>query len=214
MRILGTLTQTRNNSALLSRRTLLGLGVAGMAAAVLPRGAFAALDNTQASALISQAVADVNAAIASGKAGPALYAQFEALFNKYADVPTIARSALGSAARQASPAQIQGFTSAFRGYLARKYGKRFNEFRGAKFEVQGARQVKTFYEVATTAHLPGKEPFNVQWQVSDKSGKNLFFNIIVEGVNMLASERTEIGAMLDQQKGDIDALIAALKIAG
>ena len=31
---------------------------------------------------------------------------------------------------------------------------------------------------------------------------------------MLASERTEIGAMLDQQKGDIDALIAALKTAG
>jgi phospholipid transport system substrate-binding protein len=80
MRILGTLTPIRNDGVRLGRRAALGLGVAGVAAAVLPRGAFAALDNTQASALISQAVADVNAAIASGKTGPALYAQFEALF--------------------------------------------------------------------------------------------------------------------------------------
>jgi phospholipid transport system substrate-binding protein len=49
--------------------------------------------------------------------------------------------------------------------------------------------------------------------VSDKSGKNLFFNIIIEGVNMLASERTEVGAMLDKRKGNIDALITDLKTA-
>lgn len=208
----GTPMPTRNND--LSRRALMVSALAGATLVAMPRGAFAALDNAQASALITRAVGDVNAAIASGQTGPKLYAQFEAIFNKYADVPTIARSALGSAARQASPAQLSSFTSAFRSYISRKYGKRFNEFRGAQFEVQGARQVKTFYEVATTAHLPGQQPFQVQWQVSDRSGKNLFFNIIVEGVNMLASERTEIGAMLDQQKGDIDALIKALGTAG
>ena len=48
---------------------------------------------------------------------------------------------------------------------------------------------------------------------SDKSGKNLFFNIIIEGVNMLASERTEVGAMLDKRKGNLDALIQDLKSA-
>jgi phospholipid transport system substrate-binding protein len=47
--------------------------------------------------------------------------------------------------------------------------------------------------------------------VSDKAGKSLFFNIIIEGVNMLASERAEVGAMLDKRKGDIDALIEDLK---
>lgn len=212
MPMLGTHILNRTSDT--SRRALLAAGLASAALFALPRGAFAALDDTQANALITQAVNDVNAAIASGQTGNALYARFEALFNKYADVPTIARSALGPAARQATPAQLNAFTSAFRSYLARKYGKRFNEFRGAKFQVQGARQVKTFYEVATTALLPGQRPFQVQWQVSDKSGKNLFFNIIVEGVNMLASERTEIGAMLDQQKGSIDNLIKALNSAG
>jgi len=41
----------------------------------------------------------------------------------------------------------------------------------------------------------------------------LFFNIIIEGINMLASERTEVGALLDANGGDMTKLIAALKSA-
>ena len=108
---------------------------------------------------------------------------------------------------------MSAFTKAYQGYLSRKYGKRFREFIGGKIEVTGAQPIKSYYEVISVATLQGEAPFEVRWQVSDKSGKNLFFNIIIEGVNMLASEREEVGAMLKQQKGDIDALIAALKSA-
>lgn len=195
------------------RRLMAGAGAALLAAGLLRPGMALALDDAQARELISRAVDDVNAAIDSGQTGPALYARFEALFVAYADVPTIARSALGTAARSASPGQMQAFTSAFRGYISRKYGKRFREFIGARFEVVGARQVKSFYEVKTVAHLKGEAPFEVLWHVSDKSGQKLFFNIIIEGVNMLAAERTELGAMLDARKGNLDALIADLKAA-
>lgn len=196
------------------RRRLLGGGLAALAGAmVLPRGAFA-LNDTQARALISRAVDEVNSAIDSGKTGQPLYDLFESIFVRFADVPTIARSALGTAARSASAAQMAAFTNAFRGYISRKYGKRFREFIGARFEVQGARLVKGFYEVKTVAFLQGQAPFEVLWHVSDKSGKDLFFNIIIEGVNMLAAERTEIGAMLDARHGDINALIKDLQSAG
>ena len=67
--------------------------------------------------------------------------------------------------------------------------------------------------MTSVAHLKGQAPFDVRWHVSDKSGRNLFFNIIIEGVNMLASEQAEIGAMLDKRKGDIAALTADLKTA-
>ena len=196
-----------------NRRSVLGLGVAGALVALAPGQAFA-LNDAQARALIQRAVNDVNSAIASGNTGPALYAMFERIFSKYADVNVIARSALGVAARQASAAQLAAFTRAYQGYLSRKYGKRFREFIGAQFAVQGARPIKTFYEVKTTATLRGQAPFEVLWQVSDRSGQDKFFNLIVEGVNMLASERSEIGAMLDRRRGNIDALIQDLKTAG
>ncbi|MGD9916902.1 MAG: phospholipid-binding protein MlaC [Paenirhodobacter sp.] len=195
------------------RRALLGAALGGLATLALPRAAFA-LTDAQAKALIGRAIDEVNGAIDSGKTGEPLYALFETIFTRYADVPTIARSALGSAARTATPAQMAAFTTAFRGYISRKYGKRFREFIGGRFEVQGARAVKGFYEVKTTAILQGQAPFEVLWHVSDKSGKDLFFNIIIEGVNMLAAERTEIGSMLDARRGNIDALITDLKTAG
>ena len=39
---------------------------------------------------------------------------------------------------------------------------------------------------------------------------NKFFNLYIEGINMLLSERAEIGAMLDARGGNLDALIRDL----
>jgi phospholipid transport system substrate-binding protein len=196
----------------LTRRQVLGLGLAGLVAASLPRAALA-LDVGQARGLIDDVVGEINRVISSGGSEAAMLGQFEALFVRYADVPVIARSVLGPAGRQASPAQMQAFTKAFQGYISRKYGRRFREFIGGRIEVADARAVKSYCEVITTAFLRGEAPFEVRFQVSDKSGRLLFFNIIIEGVNMLASERTEIGAMLDRQGGNLDALISELQTA-
>ncbi|WP_112310127.1 MlaC/ttg2D family ABC transporter substrate-binding protein [Pseudogemmobacter bohemicus] len=195
----------------LSRRHFLGTGLAA-AAALGAMPAFA-LSDAEARALIDKAVADINAIINSGRSEAQMYPAFEKLFATYADVPQIARSALGPAAKTASKAQLQSFTTAYQGYVSRKYGRRFREFIGGRIEVTGARPVKSYFEVISTAYLKGESPFEVRWHVSNKSGKNLFFNIIIEGVNMLASERTEIGAMLDKRKGDVDALVQDLQRA-
>ena len=74
-----------------------------------------------------------------------------------------------------------------------------------------SKPVKSFFEVVSVASLQGEAPFDLRWHVSDKSGKNLFFNIIIEGVNMLASERTEIGALMDKNGGDLNATIEMMK---
>ncbi|WP_235823665.1 MlaC/ttg2D family ABC transporter substrate-binding protein [Actibacterium lipolyticum] len=197
----------------MTRRTALAGLLAVPTAMAFPSGALA-LNTAQAKSLIDSVVTEINAIINSGKSETQMYAAFEKIFARYADVPIIARSALGVAARSASAAQMNTFTTVFRGYISRKYGKRFREFIGGRLEVNDARQVKSFYEVKTTAFLKGESPFEVVFLVSDKSGKNLFFNLFIEGVNMLASERTEIGAMLDRRGGNIDKLIADLKTAG
>ena len=198
--------------ALTRRGFVLGTVAGAAGALALPRSA-AALDLNSARALIDRAIGDVNKVINSGKAEAAMYKDFERIFAKYADVPTIARSALGVAARSASAAQLSTFTKAYQGYIGRKYGKRFREFIGGKIEVVDARPVKSYFEVISVAHLRGEAPFDLRWHVSNKSGKDLFFNIIIEGVHMLASERQEIGAMLDRRKGDIGALINDLNAA-
>lgn len=188
----------------------------GSAALILvqPATVAAALTENEARNLINQAVAEINRVINSGQSASAMYRSFEGIFKKYADVPTIARSALGPPARSASRSQMRAFTDAFAGYMARKYGKRFGEFRGGTVEVTGARAVKSFQEVQAIARLRGQSPFAVSFMVSDRSGRDKFFDLLIEGISLLKSERAEIGAMLDRRGGNIDALIADLQRAG
>ena len=194
-----------------TRRGFLGLLGSGLVLAAVPAQA---LDKDQARALIQKSLDEVYAVINSGQPPAQMFKAFEAIFARYADVDIIARSALGPAARQVSAGEFAAYKTAFQGYIGRKYGKRFREFIGSRIEVTGARPVKSFYAVTSVAHLKGRSPMEMEWHVSDKSGKSSYFNIIIEGVNMLASERAEIGAMLARRKGDIAALTADLHQAG
>jgi phospholipid transport system substrate-binding protein len=169
-----------------------------------------ALSAAQAQTLVDSVVAEINRVIDSGASEAAMIRDFEGIFDRYADVPAIARYALGADARSASSAQMTRFTAAFRSYITRKYGRRFREFIGGQIVVQNARAIQDNYEVQTTAVLRGQPPFRVDFRVSDKSGRVAFYNIIIEGIDMLLSERTEIGAMLDRRGGDLNRLVSDL----
>ena len=196
----------------LTRRGLLAGIVAG-AAVSLARPA-AALTVAQARALIDRVVGEINAIISSGKSEAGMIADFERLFARYADIPFIAPRVLGPIARSLSSAQMRAYSDALQGYIARKYGKRFREFIGGRIVVNDARQIRSYYEVASVVHLRGKAPFDVRWIVSDRSGRDLFRDLIIEGVSMVATEATEVRAMLDRRGGDIAGLTADLRRAG
>lgn len=201
----------------LSRRATLSILGAVAGASWLGSGLVSmarALTTSEAEILISKLVSEIDTSINSGKTGQSLYKDFERIFEKYGDVPIIAQTVLGVEWRSASSAQRRAFADAFKGYMARKYGKRFQEFKGARIEVTGARPVKSFYQVQAVAFLRGNSPFQVVFLVSDRSGKDKFFNLIIEGVNMRISESSAIGSMLDKRGGNLDAMIADLKKAG
>ena len=193
----------------LDRRHFLASSAALALTAALPTQALAVTPQ-EGAALVNRAVAEINTVIASGKSEAAMINDFATIFDRYADTAYVASYALGNDRRRATPAQIQQFIAAFRGYVARKYGRRFREFIGGEIRVEGARTVNSWVEVQTTTFLRGQSPIRVDFHVSDRPGRPVFFNLIIEGVNMLLSERTEVGAMLDRRGGNIDQLIADL----
>ena len=192
---------------LMTRRSLMA---AGAAAVVFPQPGFA-LSAPAAQELVTKLIADVNTVISSGKSEAGMIADFAKVLDRHADVPTIARYCLGADARAASASQMAAYTPAFANYIATKYGRRFREFIGGEITVQGARPIKSWIEVETTVLLRGRSPLRMDWHVSDRSGRHLFFNFIIEGVNMLLTERAEVGAMLDRQRRDLDKLIAEMR---
>ena len=188
----------------LTRRTVLaGLATVPMAAqAVTPQAA---------QTMVEALVRDVNEVIASGMSEPQMIQRFGQILDRYSDVPTIARYCLGVDARRASAGELASYAAAFRDYIASKYGRRFREFVGGEIVVVGAQPVKTWVEVETTVVLRNRSPFRMDWHVSDRSGRDAFFNFIIEGINMLLTERTEIQALLDRNRGSINALIEDMR---
>ena len=189
-----------------SRRYFLTAAGGAACSTVLPMPSFA-LTSSQAEGLVNSAVADINGVIASGASINSMVNSFKGIFDRYADTAYLAAYALGNDGRSATNAQKQAFSDVFGSYLANKYGRRFNEFSGGQIQVQGSRPVNSYVEVRTLAVLPNQSPFQVDFHVSDRIGRPVFFNLIVEGVNMLLSERAEVGALLDARGGNLDALI-------
>ena len=181
------------------------LGIAGLYAS--PVFAFKKSD---AEKLIKNLTNDVLGAVNEQKSEDIMFSRFEEIFSKYADVPLIARKALGPSWRGASKAQRSAYVSAFRGYMARYYGKRFEEFLGSEIIVSNSRKTSGGFLVSTNIILKDGSNYQAQWHVIDARGKYLMYNLFLEGVSVLSDVRVQIGSMLDKRAGSIDRLIEHL----
>ncbi len=194
----------------LTRRRLLG-GIAAIGlVAALGRPVLAASTDA-ATAFVTTLTQQLLALVNSGKSPAQVYAGFEGILARYADMPAIAASVLGPPWRGASQGQKQAFVAGFQHYLSHRYGKQFDEYTNARFQVTGARDGgKAGVLVSTKVVRPGHDDIAVDYQVSDRSGQTKVVNLIIEGVSMLATERAEIGSIVEAQHGNIDAVSAQL----
>jgi phospholipid transport system substrate-binding protein len=181
------------------------LGIAGLYAS--PVFAFKKSD---AEKLIKNLTNDVLGAVNEQKSEDIMFSRFEEIFSRYADVPLIARKALGPTWRGASKAQRSAYVSAFRGYMARYYGKRFEEFLGSEIIVSNSRKTSGGFLVGSNIILKDGSSYQAQWHVIDARGKYLMYNLFLEGVSVLSDVRVQIGSMLDKRAGSIDRLIEHL----
>ena len=197
-----------------SRRNLLLCGTATVVAAALPAPSLA-LTIDQARGLVDSVVKEVTRIVNSSTSEGQAIASFERILDRYSELAVIARAVLGPPWRQASGAQQKAYVTAFRGYVARKYGRQFREFKGAQVQITGAAdRGNKGVLVNTSVKMPGREAVNVTWQVSDRGGSPKVLDIIVEGIRMISTERTEVGSILSANRNNLDALIADLSKRG
>jgi phospholipid transport system substrate-binding protein len=196
-----------------NRRSFLGGVTTSVALTAFSTAGFA-LTKQEAETLIGKLSSDIFKVINSGKSGNAMYRDFDRIMGKYAAINAIARTVLGPPWRSATSAQQSAYIKAFRGYISRKYGKRFREFIGSEIKVVSAKKVKSGVLVKSVVKFKGSSPFTVDWQVFERGGKTQMFDLYIEGISMIKSEREEVGSMLDRSGGKIDKLIKRLNAAG
>ena len=169
-----------------------------------------ALSERGAEKLIGAALGDIQSAIDSGARGEELFARFEVIFREYADVAYITRGVLGRGV-EADEKQIAEFSDAFVTYMSRKYGKWFEVIIGATLELERLVPLtKERYEARASANLRDFDPFEVTFLLHTRGGRDMFYNMEVEGVNVMLAERAELRRVLDGLGGDIDRLTAVI----
>lgn len=192
------------------RRAVLALGPALLVAG-LPQTARAATTD-QAIQMVEKISGELIQIVRSSQSQSNALTQFQRMFVTYGDIPVIARSVLGQPWNGMNGAQQNAFVAAFQGYLSRKYGTQFREFRDAQVRVTGAKDFGAKgILVNTVVSYANQPPFSVDWQVSDRSGKLKMFNVLIEGVSMLSTERSEIRALLAANGNSVDRLISELQ---
>jgi len=170
-----------------------------------------ALEQPEAELFIGKIVAEVNEIISSDEAEEISLQKLQAVFERYADINIMALTTLGAARRAASAGDLDIYREAFKVYFLDKYAKRFRELTGGNIEVVSTHKVKSYVEVRSTMTMMDWAPFDVIWLISDRSGSIKVFNIIMDGISLLAFERTEIGVMLENRGGSIKSLSETLR---
>lgn len=163
-----------------------------------------------AAALVGEVFSKIEAVAAANMSDADIASAIDRLFRQHADVVILARSSLGPDSRRATPEQLQTFTDAFVRYISRKYAGSFSSFTGGSVEVKNVTEVRSWKEVQSVVHLDGTEPLEVIFLVSDRTGENLFFDMIVEGISLRRTLQVEIVGILEAHNGDIDKVIAEI----
>jgi phospholipid transport system substrate-binding protein len=64
--------------------------------------------------------------------------------------------------------------------------------------------------VKTSIIRAGEAPVAVDWLVTDRPGRIVITDFVIEGISMLITEREEIGSMLEARRGNVELLIGDL----
>ena len=199
---------------MLSRRTRLHGGLAASTTLALPGPLLAAAppkaSDGSAAFIKTLAAQAIDILQPSGSKIEAREAQFRELLSAGFDMPFIARFVLGKYWRKSTPQQRADYQTLFTEFILQSYSRRMGGFSGETFTVSGARAAgKKDVLVRTQIDRAGGLQIKAEWRVRPKDGRYRIIDIMVEGVSMAVTQRSEFNAVVRQH--DMQGLLQTLR---
>ena len=139
-------------------------------------------------------------------------ARFRELFHNDFDSPGIARFVLGRYWRTASPDEQKEFLKLFDDYVVFVYTARLSDFEGEQFKITGARSDQNAVIVSSDVVTPGApQPLKVDWRLVNGDGAYKINDVIVDGVSMLVTQRSEFASVIQRHGGQVQGLIDLMR---
>ena len=138
--------------------------------------------------------------------------EFARLLQDSFDMETIGRFTLGRYWRVSTKQQREEYLKLFRQMVVDVYSARFSEYKGQRFDVRSVRQDGEKDAIVTSFIVPPEGPeVQVDWRVRYKDGRYKVVDVIVEGVSMSVTQRSDFSAVIQRGGGDVQVLLAHLR---
>lgn len=128
------------------------------------------------------------------------------------DVRAIGIFVLGRYARSLSEQVRDEYLDTFKDYVVETYAVRFNSYAGEQFTVtkttpDGEQGAWVFSDIGQS----GEEPIEVQWRVRKRTNGYKIVDVVVEGVSLVVTQRSEFASVLQHNNGSVPNLISLLR---
>lgn len=159
-----------------------------------------------------QSVGERALAVVKEGAGDGTRAKLEKMFIDNVDIAWIGKFVLGKHWRAASEEQRKQYMENYQRFIVKNYTKNFTDYAGGDFKVTGAREERPGeFLVSMEILRPGAQPVLVDYRIR-KNGEYKVFDIIVEGVSLINTQRSEFGSVVSRE--GMDRLIEQLGSRG
>jgi phospholipid transport system substrate-binding protein len=195
-----------------TRRSVLAFVLAA-AVAVLAAGRPAGAVQTDPTAFVSDLGAKaLNSLVQKDLSDEQRAQRFRELFVASFDVPAIGRTVLGRYWKSATPEQQQAYLTTFEDYIVYIYSVRFKRYSGETLAVAGSKELDGGYvRVQSTVKTPDGEDVPLLWDIRRKNDDLKILDVTIAGVSMVQTQQREFASVVQQNGGNIDALIEQMK---
>ncbi len=134
---------------------------------------------------------------------------FHGLLNDSFAMALIGRFVVGRYWKTMSPDQQAEYQTLFATWVARSYSARLGGYTGQEFKIDRTQKAgQNDVYVRTRIVQQDSAPLRADWRVRNFDGKYMVIDVVIEGVSMLTTQRSEFAAVLRQHGPDglIDAL--------
>lgn len=140
---------------------------------------------------------------------------FRKLLEKNFAMKTIARFAIGKYWRQATPNQQEQYLKLFNDIIVHHYSSQFKDYSGKSADLVSITGVKESgkRDAMVVSVIPRKNGnlVTVEWRIRSINGNLRIVDIVIEGVSMAMTKRSEFSSIIQRKGGGVQSLLDELQ---
>lgn len=139
--------------------------------------------------------------------------KFRQILRDYFDIPEIGKFVLARHWKRATDSQKEEYLALFENAIVDNYAAQFDNYHNETLEVQNVREDSDqgIMVMSIIKRQTGAPPLKIDWKIFQTKKGLRVYDIIVNGVSMSITQRSEYAGIVSQNGGQIEGLLKLMR---